>query len=97
MAREDGSFVKDSMNPDIMLEVGQDKIFDLSFRTTVEGAKGKRYIHADLILNHDNAVKILKLFDPKRVKWKEWLAPTSEEREKNKNAKGHTVPYDGSV
>lgn len=92
-----GSFVKCAGSEEF-LEIGIDKIYNLRLATTVEGAKGTRYIHCEVALNHEFAMKVLQLLVPKRVHWEEWLVPTEEEKEKyGDKARGKNIPYDGVV
>jgi hypothetical protein len=92
-----GSFVKCAGSEEF-LEIGIDKIYTNRLTTTVEGAKGTRYIHCEVALNHEYAMKILQMFVPKRIHWEEWIPPTEEEKKQyGDKARGKNIPYDGVV
>lgn len=92
--RNTGNFVKDAMTEDF-LEKGFDQIYSLSISTTQpffnkdfineDGTRGReetRFVQTKVDLGHDSVLKILKLLNPKRVRWQMGEAPTAEAKEK---------------
>lgn len=103
MARtKKGSFVK-CASTDEFLEIGVDKVYTLRLGTTVEAKNMKgeainRYVHLEVNLNHDSALKVIQLLNPKRVKWEEWIPPTEEDKTKyGDKARGKNISYDGAI
>ena len=81
----------------------KDAIYKMRVGTTVEdGNGGNHYVHLAFTLGHASFKElVLTRFDPKQIKWIEWLPPTDEERQeaesKGRTARGTEVEYDGVV
>lgn len=76
-----GQFVKDAVSEEF-LEIGFDKIYKLSLTTTEEFDDGTRFIKLEVSLGHDSIMKILKLLNPKRIRWQMGEPPSEEAKQK---------------
>ena len=85
--RTQDQFVKDAMTEQL-LELGIDSIYKLSLSTTTEYLNKdtkeveNRFVQMNVNLSHESALKILKLLNPKRVRWQMGEPPTAEAKEK---------------
>lgn len=64
----------------------------------LQNAKGEKYnkrIHCELEVTHSNFIKVIKLFNPKKIKWNIWEPPSDEDVAKyGDKAFGGWVPFD---
>jgi hypothetical protein len=85
-----GTFVKDAMTEDL-LEQGIDQIYKLSLSTTSEYLNKdtkeieNAFVQMSVNLSHDSVLKLLKQFNPKRVRWQRGEPPSKEDKEKYGN------------
>lgn len=89
-----GQFVKDAVTEEF-LELGIDKIYKLSLTTSEAMEDGNKFIKLEVFLGHDSALKIIKLMNPKRIRWQMGEPPSKEAKEKyGKNASWNWSEYE---
>lgn len=85
-----------------LLDADTDKIYSLSVVTRSEDKNGKKhFIKMELDIGYDTLKElILSKFEAKKIKWKEYLTPTDEEKEEakrdGKSARGTWAPWAGN-
>lgn len=89
-----GAFVKDAINEQF-LERGIDEIYTVRLSRTIEIDGENKNIHATLTVGHTSFKKLISMFNPKRVVWQIWEAPSAEQKEKyGDKAFGRYVDFD---